>query len=470
MLCESGTTDEPTPVTVATAPVEEVTDEGVPSVRFNTASSDVPQLMPVQYKCTDTWGHPIQTKAVGGGAFTCPNVPFSLLEDGNTFTVGSSEECDVTVPLAEIAAEHATFSMKGGELFVTDNGSENGTTVTRKNSQPPRSVSIGKGLPAGEPYQKMIVTKCSPNEPIAVLPGSTVQCGSKFVQFEYRKPSVSELIKIGCPPASMEIVTSRYTAPYDSKRRLSSKPQTFFVTSRDASGKTVKTFLFDATDGEEVSNKKTIGRAADCDIVVDSEFISEVQAVFEVRGGSCFVTDCASANGTKATTGSTGKSAALLPGVPMRLINGDMVTLGQSTSATFTLVQEDSAKLQFVSSDIAFKPWSKKPPKDDDVVSGKGKDYKAPEFAFLREGESVTVGSDEGCDIVIPLVYISSKHAKVSKVNGQITVTDLGSTNGTEVLESVGAVSDLKCEANVPKSVPSNGYVRFGEFAVYKVE
>jgi pSer/pThr/pTyr-binding forkhead associated (FHA) protein len=46
---------------------------------------------------------------------------------------------------------------------------------------------------------------------------------------------------------------------------------------------------------------------------------------------------------------------------------------------------------------------------------------------------AVTVGRSADCDLQIPDTYISSRHARFANDSGDLTVEDLGSTNGTYV-------------------------------------
>lgn len=46
---------------------------------------------------------------------------------------------------------------------------------------------------------------------------------------------------------------------------------------------------------------------------------------------------------------------------------------------------------------------------------------------------AVTIGRSADCDIAIPDTYLSSRHARVANDSGDLTIEDLGSTNGTYV-------------------------------------
>jgi pSer/pThr/pTyr-binding forkhead associated (FHA) protein len=56
-----------------------------------------------------------------------------------------------------------------------------------------------------------------------------------------------------------------------------------------------------------------------------------------------------------------------------------------------------------------------------------------------REGEridvdlAVTIGRSPECDLQLPDTYLSSRHARVANDDGDLTIEDLGSTNGTYV-------------------------------------
>ena len=53
------------------------------------------------------------------------------------------------------------------------------------------------------------------------------------------------------------------------------------------------------------------------------------------------------------------------------------------------------------------------------------------EFVPLPEGASVVVGRQLPSDVVVPDVSLSRQHARFTNAGGEITVEDLGSSNGT---------------------------------------
>jgi pSer/pThr/pTyr-binding forkhead associated (FHA) protein len=46
---------------------------------------------------------------------------------------------------------------------------------------------------------------------------------------------------------------------------------------------------------------------------------------------------------------------------------------------------------------------------------------------------AVTIGRSSDCDLSLQDTYLSSRHARVANDNGDLSIEDLGSTNGTYV-------------------------------------
>src|SRR3954447_16931851 len=62
-------------------------------------------------------------------------------------------------------------------------------------------------------------------------------------------------------------------------------------------------------------------------------------------------------------------------------------------------------------------------------ISGK---YQGGEFPLRMERE-IVIGRSSDLDMVLVEDMVSRKHAKISTSNGQIVISDMGSTNGTFV-------------------------------------
>lgn len=199
---------------------------------------------------------------------------------------------------------------------------------------------------------------------------------------------------------------------------------------------------------------------------------------FELKGSEVYVTDLGTPNGTKIIA--TGKSLknptsykTLDENEPYCIQSGDLIQLtkdGNSTKEnTVRLVKSGAVTLKQVKSDIKFKPWVKPRPSSDEVV-GEAAKFIAPDFPILKEGESVIVGSDPSCDVEIPLVYVSKKHAKIEKKKDTLFITDLGSTNGTQIRDTVNSPIKV-AKSDEELELVRGGYLVFGnsgEFLIYR--
>ena len=74
----------------------------------------------------------------------------------------------------------------------------------------------------------------------------------------------------------------------------------------------------------------------------------------------------------------------------------------------------------------------------------------------IQEGQVLTIGRLEGCDLCLPgQGNVSGRHCRIAMQAGQLTVTDLGSTNGTYV-------GGQRLAANVPVALRGGSTVYLG--------
>jgi diguanylate cyclase (GGDEF)-like protein len=73
---------------------------------------------------------------------------------------------------------------------------------------------------------------------------------------------------------------------------------------------------------------------------------------------------------------------------------------------------------------------------------------------FITQSEMV-LGRDPSADISILDQSISRKHAKVTKYNGKVYLTDLGSQNGS-------LINDKRLEANTPRALAKEDMIKLG--------
>ena len=71
------------------------------------------------------------------------------LQDGAQFTIGRSRTADLRVDSERVSRIHATFELRGGQLFVEDAGSRNGTSVNGIVISEPRLLRAGDEVVVG---------------------------------------------------------------------------------------------------------------------------------------------------------------------------------------------------------------------------------------------------------------------------------------------------------------------------------
>jgi pSer/pThr/pTyr-binding forkhead associated (FHA) protein len=94
-------------------------------------------------------------------------------------------------------------------------------------------------------------------------------------------------------------------------------------------------------------------------------------------------------------------------------------------------------------------------PTGDGSVEHLDKAVELPGMLELKEG-TYTLGRSEPADLVIAVPTVSAKHAELKVAGGQVTVTDLNSTNGTFIEEE-------EIEANTPNELPLGAEIIFGD-------
>lgn len=151
----------------------------------------------------------------------------------------------------------------------------------------------------------------------------------------------------------------------------------------------------------------TIGREADNDVVLDDQMVSRHHTRLDQAAGTLNVTDLGSLNGTQVN------NQTVEPHVPYPLIDGDVISISGFT-LTLRLIPEES----FTESVFIDTHYEEK--------------LHVPD---LRERSSLTIGRGPENDFVISHPMVSWKHARIARTgpNGNHTIEDLGSTNGTFV-------------------------------------
>jgi NADPH-dependent 2,4-dienoyl-CoA reductase/sulfur reductase-like enzyme/pSer/pThr/pTyr-binding forkhead associated (FHA) protein len=84
-----------------------------------------------------------------------------------------------------------------------------------------------------------------------------------------------------------------------------------------------------------------------------------------------------------------------------------------------------------------------------------------PEETFLSQTKILTIGRQQGVQLLIDEATVSRRHAEISYANGQYILQDLGSSNGT-------FVNDLRLEPVSTYVLKPNDVVRFGKTVKFR--
>lgn len=90
------------------------------------------------------------------------------------------------------------------------------------------------------------------------------------------------------------------------------------------------------------------------------------------------------------------------------------------------------------------------------IIRGKPQGHR-----FFLTQDQMIIGRDPAADIVVGDQSISRKHAKVTKEEGKVTLTDLGSINGTYV-------NDKKIDPSIPILLAKEDMVKLGNSIILK--
>ena len=163
-----------------------------------------------------------------------------------------------------------------------------------------------------------------------------------------------------------------------------------------------------------------VGRNEACHITINAQKISRNHLSIIVQNGSVFVRDNGSSNGSSI------QSKALAPQQMYPISQSSYIELSKG-AITLYLELELEAKAQPTP---ASKPSQAKPTPPS---KNKGELRESQIYEMLDKSGEISIGRAPDCDLVLPSLMVSRKHAILKKDQSGITLQDLNSTNGTFV-------------------------------------
>lgn len=216
-----------------------------------------------------------------------------------------------------------------------------------------------------------------------------------------------------------------------------------------------------------------VGREA-ADVLLGHGTVSRKHAKITVENGKAYVEDLGSTNGT------TLDGRKLAPGEKVELKDGAEVVFGSAALkyAAPELVEEveqaeePEAEVTEMAVEAAPEAVAEESSEAVDEVVEEAEPEVAAVGALVSKDGSIrfelkpgtyTIGRRQGAnDIVIPDPYCSGRHAELAVEDGKFVLTDVGSTNGTQV-------NGVKLEHNAPRDVVPGDEITFGQ-AVFAIE
>ena len=175
-----------------------------------------------------------------------------------------------------------------------------------------------------------------------------------------------------------------------------------------------------------VAPKYTFGTNHDCDCILTHAGVEPVHAQIVVVGEAVsLVRKCES--GVISVNGADITQEKLLS-------IGDKIALGEATFTVIDLKKESAQAKAQTAENTALRPAIN--PQDAKGIASwnlRPLNTTLTSVSFYSLQGTMLLGRSKECDISIPATHLSRKHAKFSVLAGNLTVEDLGSSNGTFV-------------------------------------
>ncbi len=165
----------------------------------------------------------------------------------------------------------------------------------------------------------------------------------------------------------------------------------------------------------------TIGRGQDADVTVDNSAISRQHSSLELKGGTYFLTDLYSLNGTKVN----GKK--IVSSVPIK--KRDRIEIGKFILKPAALLTDEDEVDSFSSSPESMDQTIFVKPKEQEKSAGGRFFLQAvigqaiPDKLNLTSMDSIKVGRGESCDLIISGLFVAKTQFFITRGQGGFTLS-----------------------------------------------
>jgi ABC-type multidrug transport system ATPase subunit/pSer/pThr/pTyr-binding forkhead associated (FHA) protein len=310
----------------------------------------------------------------------------------DAYILGRAQGCDIVIAAPVVSRQHGKLTRQGADWVYTDLDSRNGSLVDGQRVQ---TVALrdGKRLQLGKESGRAVMITFQMAAPAE---SPAVEAADQTVEAVEICPHCGVPLRAGsafCLSCGRNLAS----APPPPARA----PETAFM---EIVPELVVNALGESGKGYPLAKPvMRVGRASDNEIVIASRLVSNHHLRVENQSGKVTVTDLNSTNGTQVNGVRIppNQSYPLQPGDVMRV--GDLH--GNSIQITFGglaggLRTQAAGKL---------------------------------DLGKLTSQPSVLIGRLPSCDLYMPHPSVSKNHAMITRQDGEISIRDLGSRNGTFV-------------------------------------
>lgn len=253
------------------------------------------------------------------------------LADGDSYTIGRNEDCDLVVSEGYPSRQHARISVKGGQVVLEDLGSTNGTYVNKRQIDTPTAIKPGDVIKFDSATYHLVSPESGSSTLVMRNLGSTSQVpASSSIVIEEEQDAGSETAfhqafplpadwgepgdssqALGASSFSKEEIDKLLDRSLPKDRKVSAA---LVITSGNHKSRVVGLIA------KGQSERWSIGRSDKCQFPLSDPSVSSQHATLQFSGGAWEIIDANSTNGIKINGRREMKG---------RLRDGDKLSLGQ---------------------------------------------------------------------------------------------------------------------------------------------
>jgi pSer/pThr/pTyr-binding forkhead associated (FHA) protein len=253
------------------------------------------------------------------------------LADGDSYTIGRNEDCDLVVSEGYPSRQHARISVKEGQVVLEDLGSTNGTYVNKRQIDTPTPIKPGDVIKFDSAAYHLVSPESGSSTLVMRNLGSTSQVpDSSSIVIEEEQDAGSETAfhqafplpadwgepgessqTLGPSSFSKEEIDKLLDRSLPKDRKVSAA---LVITSGNHKSRVVGLIA------KGQSERWSIGRSDKCQFPLSDPSVSSEHATLQFSGGAWEIIDANSTNGIKINGRREMKG---------RLRDGDKLSLGQ---------------------------------------------------------------------------------------------------------------------------------------------